>query len=338
MVRNHIIPMFIPHIGCPHQCVFCDQRRISGADQPVTPEQVRAALRAALPHCTGSAEAAFYGGSFTAMAPAYQQSLLNAVQPFLEDGSVSSIRISTRPDAVDAAALERLRRAGVRTIELGCQSMDPDVLRCSGRGHGREAVFHAAEAVRRGGFRMILQMMTGLPGDTEQSALRTARTLADLRPDGVRIYPTVVVRGTELHRRYLEGTYRPQTVEDATELCAKLLPIFLEAEIPILRIGLQATEELRAGGAVAGAYHPALGELVRSRVYRRRACELLSAQTGRTAVTLGVAPNRVSLMVGQKRCNLIWLQERFSITRIKVVAADVGDWQILLQSPPDISP
>ena len=336
MVRNRIIPIFVAHLGCPHRCVFCDQRRIAGVPRAVTPEEAAEQLRLGLERSGPGAEAAFYGGSFTAVNPAYQQELLDVAAPFLESGQLSSLRVSTRPDAIDADAIERLWQGGVRTVELGCQSMDDRVLRCSGRGHDRQSVLRAVTLLRQRGFHVVLQMMTGLPGDTDDTSLATARDLAEFQPDGVRIYPTVVVRGTELEDWYRHGRYRPQTLEEAVALCARLLEIFLEKEIPVLRIGLQPTDELSAGDAVAGPYHPALGELVKSRVYRNRAEKLLAPAAGCKAAVLGVSPNRISWMTGQKRCNLLWLQERFSIGTVRVAAVEAEDWEIVLQSPGEV--
>lgn len=332
MVRNRIIPIFVAHLGCPHQCVFCDQRRIAGVQRAVTPEEAAAQLRQGLERSGSGAEGAFYGGSFTAVAPDYQQALLDAAAPLLRSGQLSALRVSTRPDAVSEEALERLWHGGVRTVELGCQSMDDTVLRESGRGHDRQSVLQAVALLRLHGFRVILQMMTGLPGDTDEKAMETAHALSDLQPDGVRIYPTVVIRGTELEDRWRKGIYRPQTVEEAVDLCARLLPVFLSWKIPVLRIGIQPTEELSGGEAVAGAYHPALGELVKSRVYRNRAEQILAPIAGCKEAVLGVAPNRISLMTGQKRCNPLWLQRRFSIGTVRVMAVEAEDWEIFLQS------
>lgn len=336
MVRNRIIPIFVAHLGCPHQCVFCDQRRIAGVNRPVTPEEAAEQFRLGLEHSGPGAEGAFYGGSFTTVDPSYQQALLDAAAPFLQSGQLSALRVSTRPDAISEEVLERLWRGGVRTVELGCQSMDDAVLLESGRGHDRQSVLHAVELLKRRGFRVILQMMTGLPGDTDAKATETAQSLAALRPDGVRIYPTVVIRGTELEERYRQGSYRPQTLEETVSLCARLLPLFLENGIPVLRIGLQPTEALSGGDAIAGPYHPALGELVKSRLYRNQAEQLLAPLAGSGTVTLGVAPNRISLMTGQKRCNLLWLQEKYSIGAVQVRAAAAEDWEIVLQSSTEV--
>ena len=331
MARNRILPIFVPHRGCPHQCVFCDQRTISGCRRPVTAADVTRLLTEALPLAGQGAEAAFYGGSFTAIPAEQQQELLDAVRPFLQTGAVASVRVSTRPDAITPEALERLRRCGVRTVELGCQSMDNTVLKASGRGHGREVVAPAVALLRQYGFSVILQMMTGLPEQTDESAVETARALAALQPDGVRLYPTVVVRGTALAERYADGSYRPQSLEEAMALGAKILELFLHSDIPVLRIGLQPSEEL-AQSVVAGPYHPALGELVKSRVYRNRAQALLETVKPGSDAVLSVAPNRVSLMTGQKRCNVHWLRQQYGLHSLRIVPEPMEDWEIRLQS------
>ena len=249
--RRSILPVFVPHMGCPHACVFCDQRRISGQRKTVTPEDVRALVKqaAALPRSGAARQLAFYGGSFTAIPETVQDALLEAGREAMEAGQVDSLRLSTRPDAVDERILERLWSFGVRTIELGTQSMDEEVLRRSGRGHSAEDLRRAARMIREAGFELILQMMTGLPGDTLEKSLYTARELITLEPDGVRIYPTVIVRGTELFDLWRRGEYREHTVEEAVDWCARLLPLFEEAGIPVIRLGLNPTEELSKAGS-----------------------------------------------------------------------------------------
>lgn len=324
--RRRILPIFVPHAGCPNDCVFCNQKRISGSLFPADASTVREAL-SALPrdaHC----QLAFYGGSFTAIDPAQQEELLNAVQPFRERGTVDSIRVSTRPDAVDAASLERLIRFGTDTVEIGAQSMSDRVLRLSGRGHTSADTVRAAGMVKDAGLELILQMMTGLPGSDAASDMDTARALIGLRPDGVRIYPTVVIRGTALEALWRSGRYREHTVEDAVELCSVILPLFEAASIPVIRLGLNPTEELSGGAAAAGAYHPAFGELVRSRVLRNRAEELLvhSAPQGKTILL--VSGRDLSSMIGQHRENLLWLTARFPDIDLRIRSGDVPDGEI----------
>ena len=307
--KECVIPVFVPHLGCPHDCVFCNQRRISGSETPATAATVLQAIKqsAALPRSGAKRQLAFYGGSFTAIEASRQEELLAAAAAAAERGEIDSIRLSTRPDAIDGEALARLKRYSVETVELGAQSMDEDVLRRSGRGHTAADVVQAAKAVKAAGFRLILQMMTGLPGDSAERDVETAKKLIALHPDGVRIYPTVIVRDTALYDLWRAGKYREHTVEDAVAVCARLVPLFDEAGVPIIRLGLNPTEELSSGAAVGGAYHPALGELVRARVMRQKALGLLQGVEPGSAVTLGVRAEELSQMIGQRRENISFL-------------------------------
>lgn len=325
--RSRIFPLFIPHAGCPHSCVFCDQRRISGQAVPVTGAEVAEKLSS----LAGEGyELAYYGGSFTALPEGQQLDLLEAAQPFLASGRLSDLRVSTRPDAIDGAALERLARYGVRTVELGAQSMDDGVLRRSGRGHTAADTERAAALVKQAGFRLILQMMTGLPGAAPDSDLETARRLIALKPDGVRIYPTVILRDTPLYELWQAGRYEEHTVEAAVTLCAELLPLFEAAGIPVIRLGLNPSEELSAGGAAGGAYHPAFGELVKSRVWLERARRLLhGAQPGEDLV-LGICKNDVSQLIGQGRSNLLALESEFRPRSLRVVGMDLPRGELRL--------
>ena len=328
--RRWIIPLFVPHLGCPNDCFFCNQRKISGSLQPATGETVRHTLEEAREYTPDGAERAFYGGSFTAIPREQQRELLEAARPYLESGFIAEIRVSTRPDKIDSEALALLAEHGVKTVELGAQSMDERVLRLSGRGHSPEDTRRAAALVRAGGLRLMLQMMTGLPGSSPESDIVTARELIKLRPDGVRIYPTVVIRDTALYELWRAGKYREHTVEDAVSVCAELVKEFSAAGIPIIRLGLNPTDELSAGEAVAGAYHPALGELVYSRIYLQKAEALIDKSGCRGSVTLGVHPSRVSLMTGQKRQNIEKLKAGFGLSQVKVVKYPVKDGEIVL--------
>lgn len=334
MARREILPIFIPHLGCPNECVFCDQRRISGSPLPASRADVTQKLNAAREQGFRDMELAFYGGSFTAIDPALQEELLSAAKPFRGDGTVGRVRLSTRPDAIDGDVIARLCRFGVNTVELGAQSMVDEVLYASGRGHTAADTRRASAMLKEAGFGLILQMMTGLPGADGERDTETAQEIIALRPDGVRIYPTVIVAGTELEDMWRAGTYREHTVEDAVAVCARIVPMFEAAGIPIIRLGLNPSEELSGGGAVGGAYHPALGELVRSELMRRQAAALLQDVPPGSRVTLGVAPSRVSAMTGQRRKNILALQGEFSLAELKIRSAgDVsGDGIILLDA------
>lgn len=319
--RQTIIPVFVPHVGCPNDCVFCNQRRISGTLSPITPGQVSAAIEqgAAITPQGVERQLAFYGGSFTAIPAQAQEALLGAAKPYIDDGTLSAIRLSTRPDAIDEQTLVRLRQYGVKTIELGAQSMNDRVLKLAGRGHSAEDVRCAAKLVKAFGFELILQMMTGLPGDEDgKASIMTAHELVALQPDGVRIYPTVIVKDTALYDLWQQEKYKEHTVEDAVTVCAGLVPIFESAQIPIIRLGLNPTEDLSNGDAAGGAYHPALGELVRSRVMLNQARKMLQGVEPGSSVILQVGKGKTSQMIGQHRYNLDALRHEFALNSIKI--------------------
>ena len=332
--KNSIIPVFVPHLGCPNDCVFCNQRRISGHMSPADAETVKNAIEnaAALTPSGTKRQLAFYGGSFTAIPDGQQIELFEAARPYLEDGTVSSIRLSTRPDAIDGAVLLRLKKYGVTTIELGAQSMCDEVLELSGRGHSASDVEEASRLIKAAGFELILQMMTGLPGDTDDKSVETARRIIALEPDGVRIYPTVIVRDTALYDLWKAGRYAEHTVEDAVRVCAKLTAMFDEANIPIIRMGLNPTEDLSGGDAVGGAYHPALGELVRSRMMLDKARLLLKNAPPESSVVLGVNRSDVSKMAGQHRRNIDTLKTELRLKAVKIRESDVKSGEIAILS------
>lgn len=316
--KRAIIPVFVPHLGCPNMCVFCNQRRISGSPIPADAAKVRCDIISGLSKISDGIDVsvAFYGGSFTAIPAEQQEELLQAAQPFLQSGAVTSLRISTRPDAINGEIVERLLRYGVKTVELGVQSMCDDVLRASKRGHTPEDARCAAKLLKDSGFELVLQMMTGLPGDTPEKSEYTAREFISMKPDGVRIYPTVIIKETELYDLWTQGRYKEHTLEDAIELCSKLMELFEDADIPVIRLGLNPTDELSGGDAVAGAYHPALGELVMNRRYLKRELALVTEADRGQQVTFGIAPGRVSAAVGQRKCNVRTIESRYGISRV----------------------
>ncbi len=310
-----IIPIFVPHEGCTHNCVFCNQRKIA-QDTSVTPLDVSNILRTAFESsdCAG-AEIAFYGGSFTAIDETRQNELLRATAPYIENGKCKGIRISTRPDCIDKDCLERLSRFGVHTIELGAQSMCDEVLTASNRGHTENDVLTACAMIKSHGFRLGLQVMTGLPLDTLERTMETAVKTAAIRPNFVRIYPVVVVTNTPLYDLWKAGKYTPLTVSEAADRAGNMLEVFLKENIDVIRIGLNPNEELSGGGAVAGGYHPALGEMARSRVYRKKAIQCLMSRNfnGGDAI-LTVGKGCTSLMTGIKRENIVYLIDTYSKT------------------------
>lgn len=330
--KRSIIPIFIPHIGCPNNCVFCNQRKITGKLKPATAETVTEAISEGLKKISHDSiiQPAFYGGSFTAIPTEEQIKLLGAALPFLHSGEVDSLRLSTRPDAIDDDILDRLKKYGVKTIELGSQSMVEEVLQKSGRGHTVRDTIESAKLIKSHGFELILQMMTGLPFDTKERTIETAKKIIELKPDGVRIYPTVIVENTPLCDMWRAGKYKEHTVENAVEFCSEIVPMFEKADIPIIRLGLNPTDELSNGASVGGAYHPALGELVRSRIMLNRMRDVLKNRDLPDEIAFGVNKSEVSIAVGQHRTNIETLKSEYALNKIKIRQIDIEKGNVML--------
>lgn len=261
--KRLIVPVFIPFGGCTHRCVFCEQERIAGEDSMPGPEEVAAKVELYLStwRGTGRREVAFYGGSFTALPAETQREYLEAVKPFVSDGRINGVRVSTRPDSVRPATPAFLSPYGVDTVELGVQSLDDRVLALSGRGHTREDTVSALEVLKGAGLTTGVQVMPGLPGDTVETFLAGVEELCRLGPDIARIYPTLVIRGTPLERLHAGGGYEPWDLETTVAACARALGAFEAAGVRVIRVGLQPTAELE-GSLVAGPYHPSIRQLV----------------------------------------------------------------------------
>lgn len=303
------LAVFVSHIGCPHQCSFCDQRIISGAQNAPTPQDVTAICESALAQSTGrELELAFFGGSFTAIDRDYMCALLNAASAFVGKG-ICGIRLSTRPDAVGEEMLSLLKTYPVTAIELGAQSMNDAVLLKNERGHTARHVIDASARIRCFGFELGLQMMIGLDGETERDSDDTALKLIACQPDTVRIYPALALKGTELAKRLAAGEYRPLTLEEGIQRTARVMELFEEknANIRIIRVGLHPSKELEQK-LVAGPYHPAFRELCESRLMLGRLLRALKG-VAEGNITIGVHPQDISRMTGQHRQNLIALAE-----------------------------
>ncbi len=307
MKQHANVAIFVPHGGCPHQCSFCNQHTISGTQFPPTPKEaaeVAAKGLESLGEKAQDAEIAFFGGSFTAVDRAYRTALLEAVQPYLGPKGFGGIRISTRPDCIDPVVLEELKRYGVRVIELGVQSMRDKVLIANRRGHTPKDVENASRLIKDAGIMLGHQMMTGLYEDDDQGALETAERIAELQPDMVRIYPTLVFPHTQLCQLYGEGAYTPQSLKDAVVLSAKLLAFFHRHGIPVIRLGLHQEQGL-LDNLVAGPHHPAFRELCESHLLLSLVEDQLKKQRlPQGKILLYVHPRWVSKMIGQRRANL----------------------------------
>lgn len=313
--RHATIPVFVPHAACPNQCVFCNQKKIAGAELPF--ESVRAFLKDAVeglsPRFTGC-DIAFFGGSFTGIGKERMTAYLKEANRYLGQ-RVTGIRLSTRPDYISDEILDILEEYGVTDIELGVQSLNDDVLKTSLRGHTVNQTLEAVDLIKKRPFRLVLQLMPGLPGDTQDTIEATFSTAAELAPDGVRIYPTVVIADTELESLYNNGAFTPLTVEEAVEYSAKAVKLFASKNIDILRIGLHSSDLSHNSGVVAGPYHPAFGELVMQRICldeARRQFSLISP-TKNASYVIQTGRGGISRMTGQKRVNILALEEEFSV-------------------------
>jgi histone acetyltransferase (RNA polymerase elongator complex component) len=269
-MKHYIIPIFIPHYGCAHQCVFCNQRKITGLDTPVGPDEVSSIIDEHLRRITKPRhiEAAFFGGSFTALPINVQTLLLQPAYQALTAGKVHAIRLSTRPDAITPEILKNLSAHGVSIVELGVQSLDEKVLKLSARGHSVSHVISAAKLIKEYGFTLGIQLMPGLPGEDMNSITKTAGRLLSIAADIVRIYPTLVIADTLLAKLYRDGSYFPLTIEEAVRRAAFLKLLCENNKIKVIRTGLQATEELSDHSVVlAGPYHPSFGEMVDAHIF-----------------------------------------------------------------------
>lgn len=310
-----IIPFFIPHAGCPHQCVFCDQKSITGKSVPPDPSSFPSTISSYLATASPQVpvQVAFYGGSFTALPMEDQKRFLGAVQPFIAAGRIESIRLSTRPDAVTPGILALLKQYHVRTVELGAQSMDDEVLLLSGRGHTAAHTMSAVTLLREHAFTIGLQIMLGLPGDTSERFYETVSRVISLKPDFVRIYPALVIRDTPLAALYLSGKYAPLSLDDAVDICRDAIERFEAAGIAVVRAGLQPTDELeRPGTVLAGPWHPAFRQLVGSSRFLESMRALLEPGNASAPVTFAVNPADLSSAIGQNRRNINAIREQYN--------------------------
>ena len=334
MKERHVnIALFVPHLGCKHQCSFCNQKSISGCVRQTDESDVRNAVQTALKggNCE-NAEIAFFGGSFTAIDREYMLSLLSSAYEYVKAGKVRGIRISTRPDCIDEETLSLLKKYSVTSIELGCQSMDNTVLENNRRGHTAEDVKKASLLIKEYGFELGHQMMTGLYSSSREKDIFTAEEIIKIRPDTVRIYPTVILENTENAERYRKGEYVPQTLEEAVSLCTVLLRMFNNAGIPVIRLGLHSGGGVD-DGYIAGAYHEAFRELCESEIYLENALEKLSGiPKGR--VEIAVSEKYVSMMKGQKKRNTEKIKE-LGYDAVVAGKSDMKKYEIEIRKIPE---
>lgn len=324
-MKHYIIPVFIPHLGCVHQCIFCNQKKITGCHTPVTSTQVAAIIRERLAKINQDRriEVAFYGGSFTALPVEVQNNLLFPASQALQNGQIHAIRLSTRPDCINEGTLLNLINHGVSIVELGVQSLDDTVLISAARGHSSQDVTKAVEVLKNAGIRCGLQLMPGLPKEDWASLINTVRQTVVLHPDFVRVYPAVVISGTRLADLYNQGDYQPLSLQQAVARSAYMKLVFEGHGIDVIRIGLQATEELDSkDNVLAGPYHPAFGELVDSHIFYLMLARFIEETSldSKTEFMIVHHPKDTSKVRGQYNNNLNRLRMRYNLPVLKLNA------------------
>ncbi len=328
MKKEYIIPIFVPHLGCPNSCTFCNQKTISGQAKQVTAKEVKETIEYYLSNFKDDnkyVEVAFFGGSFTGIEEEVQEELLQAAFEFIKQKKVNSIRISTRPDYIDKKILKRLKKYKVKTIELGVQSTNDYILARCQRGHTFEDVKKASKLIRRKHFILGHQMMVGLPESTKLDEINTTKSLIKLKPKIVRIYPVLVIKGTKLEEEYRNNEYIPLTVNQAVERCKEIVTLFNKKNIRVIRIGLQNTNTIDEPGhneseVVAGPYHPAFRQLVESSMwYDSVVEEIKQFNTKVKLVQVRANPVNINNIIGHKKENIEKLNQIYDV-EVKVVA------------------
>lgn len=320
--KQYIIPIFVPHLGCPNDCIFCNQKSISGQLKRVKKDDVKKTVDYFLSNFKdkdATKEIAFFGGSFTGIKLEEQEELLQVAYEYIQKGKVDSIRISTRPDYIDKQTLKRLKKYKVKTIELGVQSSNDYILKRLERGHTYEDVKKASRLIRWNGFKLGHQMMVGLPESTKLDDLNTARDIIKLKPKMIRIYPVLVIKNTKLEEEYENGTYEPITVNQAVERCKELVYLFNKSKIEVIRIGLQNTDIISEPGngqsdVVGGPFHPAFGQLVEDSIWYDSIVDKIKKFNVKVKeVEVRVNPQDINSVVGHKKENVKKLKELYEV-------------------------
>lgn len=322
-----IVPVFLPHSGCPYRCVFCNQARITGQEEaPQTRAEIESWIDLFLKGCRPSlrrVQLAFYGGNFLGLPKSNFLALMDLAFAYVNQGKIHGIRFSTRPDTIDADRLDALRPYPVDVIEIGVQSMDDHVLRLCRRGHTADDTRRAVMRLKEKKYSTGLQLMVGLPGDDECRCLTSARDIADLSPDFIRIYPTVVLRDSPLAGLYETGRYTPWSLERCVSIVKEMVLLFRKKNIPVIRMGLQSSTDLDGNASILGGpYHPAFGHLVHSRIFLDKAVERLKAagiaNTGTRDVSICVHPRNISRLRGHRNENVQKIKQMFGLSTVRI--------------------
>lgn len=334
MSKHYIIPIFVPHKGCPHDCIFCNQKKITGleanGEKEITKEDVASTIELHLSTINSAdsyIEVSFFGGSFTGIPIDVQKELLSVAYGYLQKGLINNIRLSTRPDYINKDILDHLKSYNVGIIELGVQSLDEEVLKTSERGHSIEDVYYASKIIKEYGFTLGLQMMVGLPDDTLEKDIETAKKIIEISPDFVRIYPALTITNTQMEYMYNENKYTPLSVDEAVNICKQLYIMFVKHNIPIIRLGLQTTEQINLGkDVVAGPFHPAFRELVESAILNDMINYCIDNHYKYSQnIDIYISPKNISRLYADKKRFFIDNINKFSCNNIKVRQKQIGD-------------
>ena len=326
--RVLVVPIFIPNEGCPHRCIYCHQEKITSQSvHPVDESTIKQTLHNAINstgfHVSREPEIAFYGGTFTRLSVRRMKEMLGAAAPFLKEGLFKSIRVSTRPDSLQEEQLYIMRKLGVATVELGAQSMDDRVLELSRRGHTARDTVESVHLLKDHGFKVGIQLMPGLPGDSEDIFAKTVDEVIKLRPSMVRLYPTLVIKGTELAKWYMEHRYRPLSVDAAVTICRESCVRLEQKGIPVIRIGLMSSPTLLLNDEiVAGPWHGAFGFLVRSGIHQEKIASCLPKWGSAGQIRLRVPSAEIPLVRGYKNRGLRLIEERTGARVVETIGDD----------------
>lgn len=312
-MKHYNIPIFISHFGCPNSCVFCNQKKINGRETDVTMEDLRNTIEMYLETLPKNSkkEVAFFGGTFTGISMGLQKEYLETAYEYIKKGEIDGIRLSTRPDCINYEIVEQLKKYGVTTVELGVQSLDEEVLIATERYYPVRVVEEACKILKEYGIKLGIQLMVGLPKSTFDSDYETAKKILEMKPDMVRIYPTLVIKNTKMEQMFYQKEYIPLSLEEAIERTKKIMALLESNGINIIRVGLQPSEDLREDGVVLGGpFHPAFRELVETEIYHNFFKKIIEKEK-----ELNIIANEksISKLVGIKKANKLRLKEYFNI-------------------------
>ncbi len=329
MIKHYNIPIFLPELACPYRCVYCNQFSITGLNDIIKAEDVKAIIDSHLASFKEEqrfVEVAFFGGNFTGLPIQMQNDYLEAVQPYLDKGLVNGIRCSTRPDYISYHRVQEIKRYGMRNIELGAQSTNDEVLKHCRRGHTYNDIAEASQIILSQEITLGLQMMIGLPFDTEEKDFHTAKDIVNLGAKETRIYPCIVVKDTELETMYRNGEYQALTIEEAVKRSAKLYSYFTENQVKVLRIGLHTSDELDNEAYVAGPYHKNFAEMVFSNIWKEKLTQALTQTLTQTQnIIINVPESQINHAIGWKGENKKILSEQFGNVIFKVNGQQTTD-------------